>query len=137
MRCTVAHFCKQYGTYALTKDSTQYAHTALQPFPVLLAQFYSYTLDFVTDLPPVQGFNCVFIVADLLTKLTHLIPCTIGEGKLLAAQVIELLFEYIVSFFRVPKELVHDNDPRFTAQLWYQLQYVFGTKTSASTTFHP
>ena len=118
MCSTVAHFCKQYGTYALTKDSTQHAHTALQPFPVLLAQFYSYTLDFVTDLPPVQGFNCVFIVVDLLTKLTHLIPCTMGEDKLLAAQVTKLLFENTIRFFRVPKKLVHDFNPRFTTYLW-------------------
>ena len=67
----------------------------------------------------------------------HLIPCTIGEDKLSAAQVLELLFENIVSFFGMPKELVHDCNPRFTAQLWHELWYIFGTKSSASTAFHP
>ena len=43
----------------------------------------------------------------------------------------------IVRFFGVPKKLVHDHDPRFTAHLWRELWYILGTKTSASTTFHP
>ena len=42
-----------------------------------------------------------------------------GEGKLLAAQVTKLLFENIVRFFRMPKKLVYDRNPRFTAQFWH------------------
>ena len=137
MCSTVAQFCKQCGICALTKDSTQYAHGALQPLPVPPAQFHSYTLDFVTDLPPARGFNCVLTVIDRLTKFTRLIPCTMGEDKLSAAQVAKLLFENIVRFFGVPKELVHDRDPRFTAHLWRELWRILGTKTSASTAFHP
>ena len=67
----------------------------------------------------------------------RLIPCTMGEDKLSAAQVAKLLFENIVRFFGVPKKLVHDHDPRFTAHLWHELWHILGTKTSASTTFHP
>ena len=137
MRSTVAQFCKQCGTCALTKDSTQHAHGALQPLPVPPARFHSYTLDFVTDLPPARGFNCVLTVIDRLTKFTRLIPCSMGEDKLSAAQVAKLLFENIVRFFGVPKELVHDRDPRFTAHLWRELWRILGTKTSASTAFHP
>ena len=37
----------------------------------------------------------------------------------------------------MPKQLVHDRDPRFTSQLWQELWTLLGTKTSASTAFHP
>ena len=40
-----------------------------------------------------------------------------GEFKMVAAQIVKLVFENIVWFFGVPKELVYDCDPRFTAQL--------------------
>ena len=60
-----------------------------------------------------------------------------GEDKLSAAQVAKLIFENLVRFFWVPKELVHDRDPRFTAHLWRELWCLLGTKTSASTAFHP
>ena len=81
------------------KDSTQHARRALQLLLVPPAQFYSYTLDFVTDLPLARGFNCVLTIIDYLTKLIHLIPCTMGADKLSAAQVAKLLFENIVRFF--------------------------------------
>ena len=60
-----------------------------------------------------------------------------GEDKLSAAHVTKLLFENIVRFFVVPKELVHDRDPRFTAHLWRELWCILGTKTNASTIFNP
>ena len=121
MRSTVAHFCKQCGTSALTKDSTQHAHGALQPLPIPPARLHFCTLDFVTDLPPTWGFNCVLTIVNCLTYFTCLIPCTMGENKLSAAQVARLLFESNVRFFGVPKELVHNRDPRFTAHLWREL----------------
>ena len=117
MRSIVTQFCKQCGTCALTKDGTQYAHRALQLLPVPPAQFYLYTLDFVTNLTPARGFNCALTIIDHLTKLTCLIPCTMGEDKLSAAQVAKLPFKNIVRFFGVPKELVHDCNPRLTAYL--------------------
>ena len=58
-----------------------------------------------------------------------------GEDNLLAAQVAKLLFENIVRFFRVLKELVYD--PRFIALLWCELWCILGTKNNASTAFHP
>ena len=117
----VAQFCKQCGICAVTKGSTQHAHGALQPLPVPPAQFHSYTFDFITDLPPAWGFNCVLTVSDHLTKFTYLIPYTMGGDKLSAAQVAKLLFENIVRFFVVPKELVCDRDLRSTDHLWHEL----------------
>ena len=137
MHSTVAYFSKQCGTCALTKNSTQHAHGVLQPLPVPPARFHSYTLDFVTNLPPAQGFNCILTIINYLTKFTHLIPCTMGEDKLSAAQVTKLLFENIARSLGVPKELLHDRDTRFTADLWRELQCILCTKTSASTAFNP
>ena len=137
MSSTVAQFCKQCGTCALTKNSTQYAHWALQLLPVLPVWSHSYTLEFVTDLPPAWVFNCILIVIDCFTKLRHLIPYTKGEDKLSAVQVAKLLFENIPRFFLVPKEIVHGRDPRFTTHLWHELWRILGTKTSATIVFHP
>ena len=94
MRSTIAQFSKQCGTYAFTKDSTQHAHGALQPLPIPSAHFHSYTLDFVTNLPIARGFNCVLTIIDCLTKFMHLVPCTMGEDKLSAAQVAKNLRQH-------------------------------------------
>ena len=105
MRSTVAQFCKQCGICALTKDSTQHVHRALQPLPVPLARFHSYTLDFATNLPPSRGFNHVLTIVNHFTKFTYLIPCTMGEDKLSAAQVAKLLFENFLGFLVYQKSL--------------------------------
>ena len=68
-----------------------------------------------------MGLHHVLTVIDFLTKFTYLIPCTMGEDKLSAAQVAKLQCENIVRFIGVPKELIHDRDPRFTAHLWREL----------------
>ena len=57
----------------------------------------------------------------------HLIPFTMGEDKLSAVQVTKLLFENIVRFLGVLKELFHDCDLRFTAQFWRELWHILGT----------
>ena len=61
----------------------------------------------------------------------YLIPSTLGEDKLLAAQVPKMFFENILRFFEVP------TDSKITAQMWYELWYILGIKTSASIAFHP
>ena len=66
----------------------------------------------------------------------NLIPCTKGENKLSAAQVVKWLFENIVGFFKVPKELVYGRDLRFTIQSWRELWHILGTKTSTNIVFH-
>ena len=87
--CIVAKNVLQYSktlhtmcTCAFIKNSNQHAHEPLQLLLVPPAQFYSYTLDFFTDLPPASDFKCVLTVIDHLTKVMYLIPCTMGEGKL-------------------------------------------------------
>ena len=100
---TVAQFYKQYGTCALAKDSTQHAHGALQPLLVPPVEFYSYTLDFINNLPPAWGFNCVLTVINSLAKHIYLIPCTMGENKLSATQVTKVVFEKIFRFLAAPK----------------------------------
>ena len=46
-------------------------------------------------------------------------------------------YQNIGRFFGLPKELVHNRDPRFTAHFWHKLWCILGTQTSASIAFHP
>ena len=66
-----------------------------------------------------------------------LIAYTMEKNKLSAAQVTKLLFKKLVRFFKVPKELVYNRDPRFTALIWRKLQHILGTKTSTPHSLSP
>ena len=60
-----------------------------------------------------------------------------GGDKLSTAQIAKLLFENIFRLFRVPKKLVYNHDPRFTAQIWHELWHILMIKTNTATKFHP
>ena len=76
-------------------------------------------MDFVTGLPLCGGkYNAIFTCVDRLTKFTRLTPCSLGEGELSDAHVAKLFFDAVVRQFGLPDTVVHDRDPRFTADFW-------------------
>ena len=94
-------------------------------------------MDFITNLPTCNGFNAIYTCVDRLTKFVRLTPCTLGEGELSAEQVAHLFFDSVVRMFGLPDEIVHDRDPRFTAEFWRNLWSVVGSRTVFSSAYHP
>ena len=45
------------------------------------------TIDFMTDLPEINGYNALMVIVDKFGKLNRLVPCRAGEGQLTAPQV--------------------------------------------------
>ena len=56
-----------------------------------------------------------------LLGYVRLIPCFMGEGELSAEHVAQLFFDSVVRMFGLPDEVLHDRDPRFTADFWRHL----------------
>ena len=52
----------------------------LQSLPVLSGRFECCTLDYMTDLPEVNGHNALLVIMDKFSKLFRLVPCRAGEG---------------------------------------------------------
>ena len=59
-------------------------------------------MNFVTDLPLVDGHNGLIVCVDKFSKFTRLIPVGVGEGLLSAPNVAQLFFDNIVRLFGVP-----------------------------------
>ena len=75
-------------------------------------------MDFITDLPESNGYNCIFTCVEKLTKYVVTIPCKMGDGSLSASDVADLFFVHVVSRFGVPRSVLHERDPRFTSSFW-------------------
>ena len=43
-------------------------------------------MDFVVELPEVDGYNAMFVCVDRLSKLVRVCPCRVGEGNLSAPE---------------------------------------------------
>ena len=50
-------------------------------------------MDFMVELPEVNGFNALLLIVDMLGKLSCLVPYRAGEGRLTASEVVKLFFE--------------------------------------------
>ena len=72
-------------------------------------------MDFITELPTSNGFNCIFTCVEKLTKYVVVVPCTMGDGALGASDVADLFVMHVVSCFGVPCSVLHNRDPRFTS----------------------
>ena len=94
-------------------------------------------MDFITGLPDINGFNALLVCVDEFGKLCWLIPCSSGENEFSAPATAKLFFEHIVRLYGVPRVVLHDRDPRFTAAFWKELWKILHCKTVFSSAFHP
>ena len=60
-----------------------------------------------------------------------------GEGNLSAEHVTYLFFDSVVLVFGLPDEILHDRDPRFTADFWRLLWDSLGSRAGYSSACHP
>ena len=60
-----------------------------------------------------------------------------GEVALSADHVAQLFFDSVVRVFGLPDEVLHDRDPRFTADFWRHLWDSLGSSAVFSTAYHP
>ena len=92
-------------------------------------------IDFVPDLPvTVNGYNCILVVLDLLSKRGRFIKC---KTSITAVETARLFFNHIFKHHGLPKKIISDRDPRFTSNFWTHLFKILQSKLAMSTPFHP
>ena len=64
-------------------------------------------------------------------------PCVLGAGEMSSEATAKLFFEVVVRFFGLPDEVLHDRDPRFTADFWRDLWNLLGSRAVFSSSYHP
>ena len=84
-------------------------------------------MDFMVELPEVNGFNAPMVIVNKIDKLSRLVPCRAGEGQLTAPEVAKLFFENWVRFFGIPKVVLLYRDACFIAAFWKVLWNIMGT----------
>ena len=94
-------------------------------------------MDFVLDMPMVDGYNGMMVCVDKFSKFTRIIPVLAGEGKLAAPEVARLFFDNVVRLYGVPASVLHDRDARFTSTFWITLWSLLGSRCVFSSAYHP
>ena len=76
------------------------------------------------------------------TQSIRLSPCVLGAGEMSAEATArssppKLFFDGIVRHYGLPDKVLHDRDPRFTADFWTSLCKVFGSRAVFASAYHP
>jgi len=115
--------------------NTHPSRPGLSPLETAQKPFQYISMDFVTDLPLVKGYDSILTVVDQgLTKAIHLIPCA---KTTTAADLINLLIAHVFSWFGLPDKIILDRGPQFASQLFQQTCHALGIHSALSTAFHP
>lgn len=82
-------------------------------------------MDFVTALPPSEGFDAIYVVVCRLSNRPCYIPTTKDVDAKTTAR---LFFDHVVRYYSLPESTVSDRDPRFTSEFWCELMTIMQVK---------
>jgi len=120
-----------------SKTNVHQSKAPLQRFdtPVKEGPFQYVSMDLITDLPKSQGFDSILTIVDQgCSKAAKFIPCTKTiDGTGVALEYLK----YLVPWFRLPKWIILDCDPRFTSAFAKEMCKALGIQQNLSTAFHP
>jgi len=106
----------------------------MHPLPIPLQVWEDICMDFITYLPPAQGYSVIVVVIDCLTKFTHFIALQRDfDSKSVAAAFIK----NIVKMHGLPKLIVLDRDKIFISNFFATIIQIKGTNLAMSSAYHP
>lgn len=105
----------------------------LQPFPVPMSPWTDLSMDFITTLPPSQGYSVILVVVDRFTKGTHFGALT---SYFSSHKVTILFLDMICKLHGLPRNIISNRDPIFVSHFWWELLTKCGTNLRMSTSYH-
>lgn len=130
----VKHFVKECSTCQQTMSITRRPAGLLQPLPPPTGVWEDLSMDFITHLPPSNGFTIILVVVDRYLKGVHLgaLPTSFTAFK-----VVTLFLDIICKLHGFPKSIVSNRDPIFLSKFLRELFWLSGTRLQLSTAYHP
>jgi len=116
------------------KNHTEQPAGKLMPNSIPEKPWTHISADFITKLPIAQGYDLILVVVDRLTKMAHFIPTT---EKTSAEGLARLFRDSVWKLHGLPKSIISDRGPQFTAGLMRELNRMLGIKSKLLTASHP
>ncbi|MBW0569274.1 hypothetical protein O181_108989 [Austropuccinia psidii MF-1] len=93
-------------------------------------------MDWVTALPPGgdKGYNACLVIVDRYSKTPIFLPCHKDDTAIDTAL---LIWNRVIFYTGLFKNIISDRDPKFTSALWTNLHKHLCTELSFSTACHP
>ena len=105
----------------------------MEPLPITERPWESVTMDFIIGLPKSKDNGSIIVVLDRFFKYATFIAIPIDCT---AEDTTRLCLKHIVKYWRLPKYIISDRDPRFIGKFWMELFKLMGSELHFSTNFH-
>ena len=109
----------------------------LHPLRVPDARWQHITMDFITGLPPSEGYNAIWVIMDRLTKRGHFIPLAMKDNLSAAVECAQVFCDRYQRLHGIPESVVSDRDTRFTSTFWATWMELQETRLCTSSAFRP
>jgi hypothetical protein len=93
----------------------------------------SVSMDFITSLPNVDGYDAILSVVCTLSKMAHFIPC---NSTVSSRQLAKLFLNNVYRLHALPRFLIGDRDTRYTSQFFKNPVSELKTTLCLSTAYH-
>ncbi|MBW0499068.1 hypothetical protein O181_038783 [Austropuccinia psidii MF-1] len=91
-------------------------------------------MDFITQLPLLNGFDSILVVVDRVSKMAIFIP---AYGEITALDLAQIIIDHVFSKHGIPASIVSDRGSLFVSAFWTQLCQKLKVSRDLSTDFHP
>ena len=105
----------------------------LLPLEIPYAPWTQISMDFITDLPKVNGYNLIWVVVDRFSKMAHFIPLKNRKAKELA----RIFVQEIWRLHGLPLRIVSDRDSAFMSNFWEAVMEMLEVNLDRSSAYHP
>ena len=120
---------------AAVKSNQKAPAGLLQPLPIPHRPWEVITIDLMGPLPMSDDYhNAVWVVTCKFSKQVHLMATT---TKVTSEKTARLLIDNVFKHHGLPRTIISDRDPRFTAGLWRAVFAAWGTRLAMSSSYHP
>jgi hypothetical protein len=99
------------------------------------APFETIVMDWITKLPPSQGYDSILTITDHnCSKAALFFPC---KETMTTEELAKLYFTRVFPHYGIPSKIISDRDTRLTSSLAKDICKEAGIKQNISTAYHP
>lgn len=134
MSCYIGLYCKTCDLCLQTKVQCQLPIGELKLLPIPEGRWDAVSVDFIVELPELDGYDVIMVVVDTVGKHVHFIET---HTTVTALGAMRLYLNHVWPHHSMQKVMISNCGSQFVVEFTCELYRLLGIKIIASTTYHP